>query len=273
MSRVKYHRTYLKLHGQYEKYAYPIIKKALDEQIKPVIKWLNEDNFDALDAYLDYLLSTVPIRDALSEIYPTIGKSAATFSYNYIQRYAERKDLAFFSEEWVQMMIEFFNLYSGNKIAGITQTTVERIRQVLADSTELNLSRRDQARYIEDQLRSPEFNRARALVIARTESTTAANYGINKGAEATDYEVEKIWIDTKDKRTRRAHLQAGQSEPIPMNQAFIVGGEEMLYPGQIGASAANVVNCRCVMGTVVLEDEYGLPILKQRIGNAAVISR
>lgn len=273
MSRVKYHRTYLKLHGQYEKYAYPIIKKALDEQIKPVIKWLNEDNFDALDAYLGYLLSTVPIRDALSEIYPVIGKSAATFSYNYINKSAERKDLAFFSEEWIQMMIEFFNLYSGNKIAGITQTTVERIRQVLADSTELNLSRRDQARYIEDQLRSPEFNRARALVIARTESTTAANYGINKGAEATDYEVEKIWIDTKDKRTRRAHLQAGMSEPIPINQAFIVGGEEMLYPGAIGASAANVVNCRCVMGTVVLEDEYGLPILKQRMGNMAVISR
>ena len=30
-SSVKYHKTYLRLHKEYEAYAYPIIKKALDD--------------------------------------------------------------------------------------------------------------------------------------------------------------------------------------------------------------------------------------------------
>ena len=45
-SSVKYHKTYLKLHKEYEAYAYPIIKKALDDQTGVVADFVNEDNFD-----------------------------------------------------------------------------------------------------------------------------------------------------------------------------------------------------------------------------------
>ncbi len=261
--QVRYHRAWLKLHKKYETYAYPLIKAALDDQIKPVIKWLNEDNFDALDAYLDYLLTTTPIREALIEIYEKVGVSAATFNYEWIQKEAEHKDLAFFSEEWIKEMIDYFLLYSGNKIAGITQTTVERIRQILADSQGLNMSRRDQAKYIEDTLNDPSFNRNRALVIARTESTTAANKGITMGAQSSDYEVQKFWLATLDGRTRRSHRVAGMGGGIDPLEPFIVGGEQMMYPGDISASAENVVNCRCVILTQAITDEYGLPVLKR----------
>ena len=96
-------------------------------------------------------------------------------------------------------------------------------------------------------------------MIARTESTTAANHGINEGARSSDYEVQKFWINTKDKRTRRSHL-AMTMDRIGLNQFFMVRDPktnvvtEMMYPGDVGTAlnnipASEVVNCRCVMAT------------------------
>lgn len=266
-SSVKYHKTYLKLHSEYEKYAYPLIKKALDEQIDAVSKFIDADNFDNLEFYIQFLINQKPLYDTLEMIYKKVGVSAATFSYDWIRNSVpkSRKDfiIDFFNPEWSLEMAEYFRLIGGTKVQGIDQTTMERIQAVLADILEQNLSRREQARLLQETLNSPEFNRARSLVIARTESTTAANYGINMGAESSDYEVAKFWINTKDKRTRRSHLAMTQDR-IAINQPFIVGGIPMMYPGEVGAPAAEVVNCRCVMATEALLDADGLPILKPR---------
>ena len=263
LSKAKYHRTWLKLHKGYEQYAYPIIKKALDDQIKPVTKMIDEGNFDVIETYLPYIMNTDPIRNALFEIYPKIGSKAANFSYDYLVE-SNTKALSFFNAEWVQEMVDYFLTIAGQKIQGITDTTLKYIQAVLADVQSRNLSRREQARELERLLNSPDFNRARALTIARTESTTAANKGIQLGAESTDYVVEKFWIATLDKRTRIDHRIAASQPPIPINVPFIVGGAEMMYPGFPTAPADQVVNCRCVQAVQAVEDDDGLPILKAR---------
>lgn len=266
-SSVKYHKTYLKLHSEYETYAYPLIKKALDQQIAAITKFTDENNFDNLEIYIQFLVDQKPLYDALEKIYAKVGVSAATFSYDWIRNSVpkSRKDfiLDFFNPEWFTQMVEYFRLIGGNKVTGIDQTTIEKIKNVLEDILSQNLSRREQAKLFEETLNDPAFNRARSLVIARTESTTAANYGINMGAESSDYEVEKFWINTKDKRTRRTHLLMTQ-DPIAINQPFLVGGVPMMYPGDPSAPAAEVVNCRCVMSTKAQLDADGLPILKPR---------
>ena len=266
-SSVKYHKTYLKLHKEYEAYAYPIIKKALDDQTGAVSKFVNEDNFDNIDLYIEFLVQQKPLYSGLEKIYTRVGVSAATFSYDWIRNSVPKtkKDfiIDFFNADWYEEMVNYFRLIGGTKVTGIDDTTRNIVKNLLANILGQNLSRRDQAKLFEESLNDPAFNRARSLVIARTESTTAANFGINMGAESSDYEVQKFWINTKDKRTRRSHLLMTKDR-IALNQPFIVGGIEMMYPGEVGAPAAEVVNCRCVMATETIKDADGLPILKPR---------
>jgi hypothetical protein len=272
-SSVKYHKTYLKLHKEYEAYAYPIIKKALDQQTGVVADFVNEDNFDDIELYIQFLVQQKPLYNGLEKIYTKVGVSAATFSYDYIRNSIPKtkKDfiIDFFNAVWYQEMVNYFRLIGGTKVSGIDDTTKNIVKNLLANILGQNLSRRDQAKLFEETLNDPSFNRARSLVIARTESTTAANHGINEGARSSDYEVVKFWINTKDKRTRLSHLAMTQDR-IGLNQPFLVLDPktnevtEMMYPGDVAAPAKEVVNCRCVMATEALKDEDGLPILKPR---------
>jgi len=34
---------------------------------------------------------------------------------------------------------------------------------------------------------------------------------------------------------------------VPINEPFIVSGEELMYPGDPNASAGNYIRCRCAM--------------------------
>ena len=85
--------------------------------------------------------------------------------------------------------------------------------------------------------------------IARTETTRIENSarqsvgdeGVKKG-----FNMWKRWSATGDERTRDEHLAADGQE-VPSNEPFTVGGEQMMYPGDIslGASGWNTINCRC----------------------------
>jgi hypothetical protein len=266
-SSVKYHKTYLKLHKEYEAYAYPIIKKALDDQTGVVADFVNEDNFDNIELYIEFLVQQKPLYSGLEKIYTKVGVSAATFSYDWIRNSVpkNKKDfiIDFFNAAWYEEMVNFFRLVGGTTVQGIDDTTRNIINNLLSNILGQNLSRRDQAKLFQETLNDPAYNRARSLVIARTESTKTANFGINMGAESSDYEVQKFWINTRDARTRRSHL-AMTKDRIALNQPFMVGGVPMMYPGEVGAPAAEVVNCRCVMATEAIKDADGLPILKPR---------
>lgn len=100
--------------------------------------------------------------------------------------------------------------------------------------------------------------RGRAMTIARTETHNAANMAqferAKSSAEIADLDVMVEWIATNDGRVRDNHRHAdGQKQPI--GTPFNVGGDKMKYPGdRSGGSAANTINCRCVLGYHVPED-------------------
>lgn len=58
--------------------------------------------------------------------------------------------------------------------------------------------------------------------------------------------LEKEWVTMGDERVRSAHVNA-DSQLQPIDDFFIVMGQQLRFPGDtsFGATAANVINCRC----------------------------
>ncbi len=97
----------------------------------------------------------------------------------------------------------------------------------------------------------------RGETIARTETLTALNAGnynsvlqmIETGKVRED-QVKRVWDATGDRRTRTTHSIADGQE-VGLNEPFIVGGHQLLYPGDPDAPAEERVNCRCIARTEI----------------------
>ncbi len=94
--------------------------------------------------------------------------------------------------------------------------------------------------------------------IARTETTrveNSAKQNVGDEGKRLGFKMWKRWVATSDARTRPDHAAADGQE-VPNDEPFDVGGELMMYPGDIsyGASAWNVIQCRCTMVNFISED-------------------
>ena len=100
-----------------------------------------------------------------------------------------------------------------------------------------------------------DMSKARAELIARTESCTTINAGSTELYKAEGITM-KEWISVQDDRTRDAHLVM-DGVVIPIEDKFEVPatsqseGAFMDYPGDASAPAGQVVNCRCVTAPFV----------------------
>lgn len=150
----------------------------------------------------------------------------------------ERKDFA----ETLSRMAQRYIMLEGVRrhITEITETTRNQIITATQRGFDEGLGTDAIARVIRDV--TPGLSRSRAHIIARTESHGAANYGANAAAKETGLQILKEWVASQDERTREAHAEA-DGQTVQMDEPFIVGGEALMYPGDPGGSAENVINC------------------------------
>jgi hypothetical protein len=99
----------------------------------------------------------------------------------------------------------------------------------------------------------------RAVTVARTETLAAVNAGVYRSAQLDaeqrgDPAPFKQWIATADPRTRDTHREADKQRTL-LSEPFVVGGAQLLYPGDPRGPANEVINCRCSMFPVVLGEE------------------
>lgn len=89
---------------------------------------------------------------------------------------------------------------------------------------------------------------SRATTIASTE--TGAAYGFARQVAMQDAGVRhKSWLTSHLPNVRPAHQEAElnpANHGIPIDQAFQVGGEALLFPGDEHGSPENIINCHCV---------------------------
>lgn len=98
-----------------------------------------------------------------------------------------------------------------------------------------------------------------SITIARTETTYAQNsarQSVGEYGEKHGFKMLKEWRATDDSRTRDAHLEA-DGQRVPVDEPFIVDGEELMFPGDysLGASPGNTINCRCTVVYIIDKGE------------------
>jgi hypothetical protein len=157
---------------------------------------------------------------------------------------------------------------SGKKITQITETTRNQVRLALSEGVAAGegidvIAKRLDALYLD------KIIPYRSEVIARTEVIAASNLGSRAGAKQTGLVLNHEWISTRDTRTRDFHAMA-DGETVPMDIPYLVGGEQLMFPGDTshGASGGNIINCRCTEGFIPVSGSFiPPPSLQQQSDN------
>jgi hypothetical protein len=162
-----------------------------------------------------------------------------------------------------QELLTTAKAFSADLIQNLTADVKMKINGILRQAALGAISTQEAIDAIGRSLDSPGVFRnvaARAETIVRTEVlriySQAAQVRMQERARVlteSGFSLRKAWLTANDLRVRPSHIAAGiqYSEPIAIDEPFIVGGEELQYPRDETASAEETVNCRCVSSPVV----------------------
>jgi hypothetical protein len=196
----------------------------------------------------------VLVRKMITDIWILTAPKFGNWTQDRLQRQLGMKSIqtkALSEDMWVQIITAHLLDYGAELVQGIDATTVKAIAKVMVTGIQQGLSIPGiAASLVQDH---PFLDFARATLIARTEVIGASNWGSLEGAKRSgSATLKKYWIPTLDNKTRKSHELAGITfsieSAIPLNDSFIVEGEQMLYPGDPSAPPSLVCNCRCTIG-------------------------
>lgn len=138
---------------------------------------------------------------------------------------------------------------------GFTRSTTDELRWVLEDGVAGGARKRDVARRVQQVFEGVDPVRAtypRSFLIAQTEMTSARNYAKQEQWATSGWVEGKEWSAALDSRTREWHA-AASGQVVGIKEPFIVGGAEMMYPGDWNGGPANTCRCRCCMLPSLME--------------------
>jgi phage terminase Nu1 subunit (DNA packaging protein) len=184
---------------------------------------------------------TEPIVEAFNEVYARVGiafakEQAEELKSHHGYRVKDVNVTRDYIEAWVAREC-------GQRIVGITSTTQKLMQGIIKRAVDQGLSIDRTQALIRSEFTA--MSRLRAERIARTEIVSASNMGSQLAAESTGLTLVKEWLATRDGRTRDDHAEA-DGQTVGLNEYFVVGGEQMMQPGDPSASASQTINCRCV---------------------------
>ena len=224
---------------QFERWAQGVFRKALLATIRPIT---TADSAEQALQRVDYL-DAKAIEQAYLDVYGRVGSWFAVDAQKSLKSYGAVFQTKSDETVFDRFMRNWISLYGAERIRGVTETTVRRVKVKLQDG----INRGDGIEVIAREMVRAGSGIAdvkRARVIARTEIISASNKGSLEGARDTGIPLKKEWLATRDNRTRIEHAEA-DGQAVLMNEDFIVMGEELEYPGDPSGSAANVISCRC----------------------------
>lgn len=158
----------------------------------------------------------------------------------------------------------FFKNYALNstfqKQLSIQATAIKNIENIfsrlLLDNDFVQDSREGKTKRLHKIFDKRERWEARRIV--KTETTLAANLGVNQGASSVmkPEEMVKKWILGGSQDHREGHMALSRMDPIPFEDSFVnpVTGNVMPYAGQ--GPASEVINCSCYVAPIPKRAEF-----------------
>jgi len=184
-----------------------------------------------------------------SEMYAKVGlQFARWYSKNFDKFISKSVNLKDYESIWQANFAFIGSQVGGQRVSGVSgtakQTIISVIQKLMKDPEFQIQGERVKARILKSQFTQYSTYQARRVV--RTESTNAANYATFVSAQDIfpGQDMQKMWMAGRDARVRPAH-QAAHRQVVDYNKPFIVGGEQLKWPGDPAGSASNVINCRC----------------------------
>jgi uncharacterized protein with gpF-like domain len=168
-------------------------------------------------------------------------------SYSSVTDQLESKAARQSQSQFMQEQLSWLEREAAKKIANISQSQVDFIRDRVMAGVRDGHSAEKIARNLAESI--PEISRNRAATIARTETHNAAMAAIDESLKYKRIVVKtKTWWSVRDKKVRASH-QAVHGTTVPYAEPFNVGGSPMMRPGDdsLGAGADEIINCRCTV--------------------------
>jgi len=246
--QIRYARSVVNASIKFERTFRKIIRSAINEEYRFIADRAARGN---LSTSLPNPPSKILV-NRLLQLYLTSAKYFATLVFDTARTLA-KKD---FGQTYIDTRINYFKALALEKANNISKTTKKIAIRIIKNGVKDGLSGAEISREIFNQTGIESL--ARADKITRTEVHNVQNESMF-GAAKTDPDVfkKKRWFAVDDDRTRQGHLEASQEEPIGMDETFTVniydskgnfiGSDDMLHPGDLTASAANVIYCRCLL--------------------------
>lgn len=244
-------------------------KAALMAQIQPVIDEVTEATVNEMETRIPHLMGEDPIRDQLVKTVEVVGVYFAKQSFGSMAKamgdnWTRKEDFKPTDEQWVNLIMALLGERAGERITAIVDESrlqaIEIVKATLLQAAEEGLGMSQMSVLLRDNLNAQwgDISTYRASRIARTETTMASNLGSLTGAKEAGIPMKKVWLSTRDSRTRRKKPRnrfdhygkwptGPDGEKRDMDEDFTKTGESLAYPGDYSGSAGNIINCRCSM--------------------------
>jgi len=132
----------------------------------------------------------------------------------------------------------------------VNETTIKKLKKTLIEGIEAGEGIPDLSKRVSTVF--DEATTSRTIMIARTETISASNFGALESYKQSGIVTKKGWITARDRRVRDSHQIDGQEVNLDDNFT-LADGTQTQYPGGSGVPEDDI-QCRCTVYGVTKED-------------------
>ena len=260
-------KDYILAHSLYERKVYRILIK----EFRAISKRLNYKDLNESTAAIMVRMAVdkEALTKALMKCYILVGDYFGREQLKEFQKYEKtqkritRNTYPLFSKGWQAWVIDYLRKVGGSKIVTLTDTFISAVvLEIIKAQSEIT-TLEELAEIIEKKVNNPNFYRWQAMRIARTETSMMVNASQYISTDYTSIVIDKVWHHYSSQNERPSHVDM-EGKRIGKLEAFEVDGERMLYPtdSSLGATARNIIQCRCRALYEPRKDANGLFVFK-----------